>query len=174
MSMVSRRVFLSGLAAGVLGASRPSLASPLTNLWQGIDLQQPDGRLFQLRDIQRRVVVVKLWANWCPACLGELASLTAMAGVLDPMVEIVLVSHPEFWERDQRTARARGVPFRLATLAANTSPGVAAAALLDASGDYTVPRTIAFRADATQAWTHLGAMSWSGPDALARVRSWTA
>ena len=45
------------------------------------------------------------------------------------------------------------------------------AALLD-GGAYAVPRTVLLRADGRNtAWNHLGAVSWSSPAAIARLRN---
>jgi len=48
-------------------------------------------RTVDLKDLRGRVVVLNLWATWCPPCLEELPSLLAMQREL-PGVTVVAVS----------------------------------------------------------------------------------
>ena len=163
-----------GVAAAPDAARAQPGSDPVASLWQGMELQGQDGRTFSVRDLRAPVTMLHLWANWCPACVGEMASLAAAAGALDGKVDVVLVSHPEFWRADQAFAARRTLPFRLATPTAANGQAVLDAALLD-GGVYAVPRTVLLRPDGRETtWSHLGAVSWSSPAAVSRLRTLAA
>lgn len=170
MTRLGRRAALVsalGAAAGVL--ARPARAAPqdpVAALWGGIELQGVDGRTLQASGAR----LLHLWAHWCPACLGEMGSLAEAARTL--AVDVVLVSHPEFWPADQAFARRQGWPFRLAVPSAANTPAAVEAAMLEGSGEYTVPRSLLFEAgDRRLVWSHTGALAWSAPGTMARLRA---
>lgn len=175
----SRRSFLAGLSAA--SAFGPSVASARPSvqgeggLWRGMEFEDSKGRSFQLgmaggSSGGAPLTLIKLWAHWCPACLGEMAALSAMATALAGHVEVLLVSHPEYWAQDQATAARRRLPFRLAAPTAANGSGVVRAALTG-NGAYSVPRSLVFRTrDATVAWSQSGSMDWGSAGALATVR----
>ena len=170
---LARRNFLGALAGLGLAdtAHAQSATDPVAALWQGMELQGQDGRTFSARDLRAPVTLFHLWANWCPACLGEMGSLAAAAAATGGKVDVVLVSHPQFWQADQAFAARRSLPFRLATPTEANGQAVLDAALLD-GGVYAVPRTVLLRADGRDTtWSHLGAVSWSSPAAVARLRT---
>lgn len=174
---LARRSFLAAAAAAVAAVSAPAAARTRlpaeqgdNGLWRGIAFQDRDGRTFQLGSGQAPLTLVTMWAHWCPACLSEMPSLTALSTALGPQLDVLLVSHPEYWERDQAAAQHRRIPHRMATLSSYNAPGVLEAALLQ-NGAYTVPRSLVFRRDATVAWSHLGSMDWASADAIGRVKS---
>ena len=164
---------LLGALAGVAGAgaAQAQPRDPVAAMWQGIELEGQDGRTFQISNLRAPVTLVHLWANWCSACLGEMASLSAAAAALGGKAELVFVSHPQFWRADQSFAQRRGLPFRLATPSGANAPAVLEQALLD-NGAYVVPRTMVFGADGRDTLlNHLGAVSWSSPAQAARLRT---
>ena len=135
-----------------------------------MSFEDKDGRTFQLGQGSAPLTLVTMWAHWCPACLSEMPSLTALSTALGPQLDVLLVSHPEYWAQDQAAAQHRRLPHRMATLSSYNAPGVLEAALLQ-DGAYTVPRSLVFRRDATVAWSHLGSMDWASADAIGRVKS---
>ena len=170
---LARRGFLggmAGLAASSAARAQPS-ADPVAALWAGMEMQGQDGRTFSVRDLRAPVTLLHLWANWCPACVGEMGSLAAATAALGGKVDVLLVSHPQFWHADQAFAARRALPFRLATPTDANGQAVLDAALLD-GGAYAVPRTVLLRTDGRDTtWSHLGAVSWSSPAAVARLRT---
>lgn len=44
--------------------------------------ERPDGRPFRFSSLRGRVVVLDLWASWCPGCKEKLPALDAMAARL--------------------------------------------------------------------------------------------
>ena len=100
------------------------------------------------------VTLVAMWAHWCPTCLAEMPALVSMAAGIGPNVEVLLMSHPEYWAQDLAAAQKRRIPLRLVTPGPENTPGVVQAALLNGQGGYEVPRSLAFRnRDRSIAWT---------------------
>ncbi|WP_298283691.1 TlpA disulfide reductase family protein [Acidocella sp.] len=64
------------------------LAPPLP--LKGLKFFEPDGKPGSLDQYAGRVVVVNLWATWCPACKMELPSLNRLAARIKPFGGVVL------------------------------------------------------------------------------------
>lgn len=115
-----------------------------------------------MADVSQRLKLVKLWANWCSACLVEMSSLAAFSKAFGDEAEILLVSNPDDWQRDQLTARRRQLPFRLATLSPANSASAVRAALLDREGAYVVPRSFLFAGpESVLTAQHTGSCDWA-------------
>lgn len=53
-------------------------------------LSSPDGKHKYLHDFKGSIVVLNMWATWCPPCVKELPSLNALQHSLDPSYVTVL------------------------------------------------------------------------------------
>jgi thiol-disulfide isomerase/thioredoxin len=52
-----------------------------------------DGRALRLSELKGKVVLVNLWATWCPPCVAEMPALDALQGALgSPGFQVVAVS----------------------------------------------------------------------------------
>ena len=164
--MLSLRALVR-LSAAVLVAPAVAQAQPapgaLVRLWSGLELIDSQGQTFRLADIPQRLKVVKLWANWCSACLIEMPSLTAFTKAFgEHQAQILLVSNPDDWQRDQLAARRLKLPFRLATLSPTNVVSSSRAALLDRDGAYVVPRSFVFTGpENVLAAQHTGSCDWA-------------
>lgn len=174
---IARRSFLAGSSAlavmSIAGARAESPADePVGALWRGLDLLDVNGRTFQIGDVRAPLTLIKLWANWCPACWGEMPSLKALTAAVGPQdIEVLLISHPEYWVRDQQAALSRGVPFRLATPSPSNARAVMQAALTESNGAYAVPRSLLFKKTQDAAvWVHRGAQDWAAANIVAQMR----
>lgn len=172
-NLLARRRLLS-IAAGTLMAPMAAQARPepeqAGGLWRSIEFEDRDGRTFQLGAGAAPLTLVAMWAHWCPACLSEMPSLAAVAAALGPQLDVLLVSHPEYWERDKAVAQQHRVPHRMAVPSSRNARGVLDAALLQ-GGAYAVPRSLVVRRDASVAWRHEGSVDWASADAIGRLRA---
>lgn len=139
-------------------------------VWRGIEFEDQGGRGFQLGSGPAPLTLVAMWAHWCPACLSEMPSLAALAASMGSQVDVLLVSHPEYWERDKAVAQQHRIPHRMATPSRRNAPAVLAAALLQ-DGAYAVPRSLVVRRDGSVAWRHEGAVDWASAEAVGRMRA---
>ena len=175
---LDRRALLSALAISATIGTRPvfgrAVADPQAALWRGLEFRDKEGRAFQI-GTGAPLTLVTMWAHWCPACLVEMASLSALASTLGPAtLDIVLVSHPDYWAEDQLVAQRHHLNFRLATPGPGTDQAAVRAALT-VDGVFDVPRSLLFRGrDNGIAWTHLGSMDWDAADTVARLRGMAA
>ena len=120
-----------------LGRSVPSgpAAAADTTTGQGklapdFRLQDVSGNPVRLRDLRGQVVLINLWATWCPPCLAEMPDLAAVynahkseefliLGVDDQERRETVVDflahnplpYPILLDTDSRVARAYGVSF---------------------------------------------------------------
>ena len=120
----TRRNFLAGVGAAALLSTtviRPARAQSaadgsLASLWKDMELIDADGDSFSIADGRKPLTLIKLWANWCPVCIKEVAALDALVAAVGPQnLDVVLISHPSWFAGDQATAQSRGVRYKLAT-----------------------------------------------------------
>lgn len=174
---IARRTFAATATAWALGSIRPAAAAPgryqlETDVWTGSVLVDADGRSFVLRDLRQPITMLMLWAGWCSTCAAEMPQLTTLASTLGQSVEIVLISHPQYWAADQAMARRRGLRFRMATLAPSNPAPIVQQALLGSGGVFSVPKTFAFRArDSSIVLKHESWTDWSSAAALNQLKS---
>ncbi len=93
-------------------------------------LQDVSGKLVRLRDLRGQVVLINLWATWCPPCRAEMPDLAAVynahksegfviLGVNDQERQETVMDflalnplpYPILLDVDSRVARAYGVSF---------------------------------------------------------------
>jgi hypothetical protein len=105
-------------------------------------------------------------------CAAEMPQLTALISTLGQGVEVILISHPQYWAADQAMARRRRLPFRLATFAPSNPAPIVEQALLGPGGVYSVPKTLAFRGrDCSIVLKRESSTEWSSAAALNQVKS---
>jgi thiol-disulfide isomerase/thioredoxin len=116
-----------------------------------------DGSPLSSADLAGRVVVVELWATWCPPCIQTLPWLGGLAKRLGSRVGVVAVV-VESPEEEART-RAQALPPEVSVVAGTE-------ALQDALGGVTaVPTLLVFGRDGRTA----GAFYGAPPDREAKV-----
>ena len=174
ISCLSRRSFAVGVAASASTRVKSVVALPYqseTDVWTGSVLLDQDGRSFGLSDLERPLTILKLWAGWCPACASELPQLATVAPKLGRNVEVVLVSHPQYWTADLVTAQHRQLPFRLATFAPSNPRPLVEHALLQQGGAYAVPKSLVFRKrDRLIVLKREGATEWASVTVLRQIQ----
>jgi len=129
-----RRVGLSPFAAMALVASAVGVrAAPVS-----VDAPAPalvmtalDGRVLDLKQLRGHVIVLNLWASWCPPCRAEMPMLEsfyrkhAADGVL-----VIAASDDELRDRRDVVRAKRGLSFPVALLADARENGFGAPAAL--------------------------------------------
>jgi thiol-disulfide isomerase/thioredoxin len=152
----TRRNFLAGLGVTALLAATParqakaeSLAdASLADRWSQFRLIDSQNTSFTIGNVRKPLTLIGFWASWCPVCVGEYGQIAALQeSVGAENMDVIMMSHPNWWEDDLRMAKSRGMTFRMAT--ADPSNGAEAInETMTDNGDYFVPRTLVFRRDA--------------------------
>lgn len=120
-------------------------------------LQGLDGRMVSLSDYRGKVVLLNIWATWCPPCVAEIPSLDKLYKMFrDEDFELLAVSVDEGGKRDvENFMKNKNMSFPV---------------LLDPSGGIqrlyrtsAVPESFIIRKDGTVDNKIVGAIDWASP-----------
>lgn len=123
------------------------------------------GKSVRLSDFRGRVILLNLWATWCPPCVEEMPALDRLnASMRSGRFEVVTLAldSPVKVEAFLRQIRAT-------TLPAYTDNEGRALSTLDVK---TVPTTLLIDAQGREVGRLSGAAAWDGPAALAFIRTY--
>jgi len=149
----TRRTFMAGIGASALLAASPALAqstadSSLADRWSQFRLIDSEDNSFTLNSMRKPMTLIGFWASWCSVCVGEYSQIAALQEAIGPEnLDVIMMSHPNWWEDDLKVAKSRGIKFRMATADPSNDPAVINDTLTN-QGDYFVPRTLVFRREA--------------------------
>ncbi len=145
------------LACVIFLSSAPGAAQAASLLAQGPlflpDLALPDlaGRAVRLKQLQGRVLVVNLFANWCPACHREAPGFVRIHRQIGSAVRFVGIAIDDRESAEDFISRAH---INYAVLLAGRHPGKVLAALGDKGG--MLPYTVIVAPNGRIVWRHLG------------------
>jgi len=94
---------------GGAGAMGPSALAGAPS--QSFDVARIDGRTDSLARHRGRVVLMNLWATWCPPCEAEMPALQRFAREYAGRVDVLGVDQGESVAKASAYARAHGVTF---------------------------------------------------------------
>ena len=99
---------LLGLLLAANGCNRGSEPALVNNLAPDFTVQDSE-RTVALRDFRGKVIVLNFWATWCPPCIEEMPSLSAMQARLRERVNVVAISVDEDAEAYHRFLRENNI-----------------------------------------------------------------
>ena len=175
----SRRRFLAGIgAAALLATSDVTVAhaapSPDIADWGGLNLLDSNDKAFKIHELENQLTLIVVWANWCSRCMRELttiANLTKTVGGRN--LELILVSHPDDWEINQKVIAQRDLVVRCARPSPTNDADTLRRAFVSDDGVFYVPHSILFsRQHQMVVWNHVGALDYTSEAALTPVRKW--
>ncbi len=152
------RAFAKGEMAALQTPKDPRPA-PVTTIYD------PDGQPVRLGDFRGEVVVLNLWATWCPPCVAEMPTLAALAKHYEGQpVRVLAVSI----DRPTEIDKARAFIGQHAPLAFYSDPNMKLAFDLipPAPG---MPTTVIYGTDGIERARLSGGADWGGEDAKAVV-----
>ncbi|MEX1073787.1 MAG: TlpA disulfide reductase family protein [Burkholderiales bacterium] len=119
------------------------------------------GKPKTLADFRGKIVLLNVWATWCPPCREEMPSLDRLQKALGgPRFEVVALSiDAEGAPAVQRFYKEIGI----ASLAIYVDPAMRAAGQLGTLG---VPTTLLIDAQGRELGRHAGPAQWDDPEAL--------
>ena len=174
-----RRAAITALAGWPL-ASRAMAANSAVEARQaaallGAEFVDAAGDLHRLSELARPLLLVDLWAAWCPGCVEELPTIARLTRQLAPeMIDVVLISHEMNWQDDTAFARKNQLPFRSWRLSPRSAALTDAAFRME-SDRFGLPQSLVFAGQArTLVQAELGSLDWCAPPQLRRVRAWLA
>ncbi|GGG38215.1 hypothetical protein GCM10011378_13140 [Hymenobacter glacieicola] len=162
-----RTPVLGGMQRGLLATGwwRPALpttpAPPPAQLTAGayphnVPLLTLDGKLFNLHDLQGKVVLVNLWASWCPPCVAEMPGLQKLYNQVDKRkVAFVMISFDQNPEKARRLLARKGYTFPAYLPAAPLPP---------VFESESIPTTIIVGPDGQIAARHEGMADYDTPE----------
>jgi cytochrome c biogenesis protein CcmG, thiol:disulfide interchange protein DsbE len=175
--MTSRQQWLVvlGIVAGVLGVVAVGAYAMRDELFPvEVGTRAPDFRARELGgtravrsmdDYRGKVVVLNVWATWCPPCIVEMPSFERLRReVTDTNLRIVAVSVDEFVGGDSVLAFARGLGVTFEVLHDSSRA-------IDRSYQITgYPETFVIARDGTIRKKWIGPADWASPANVALVR----
>ncbi|GAB3231584.1 hypothetical protein GCM10027346_18160 [Hymenobacter seoulensis] len=115
-----------------------------------------DGKVVNLRDLQGKVVLVNLWASWCPPCVAEMPGLQKLYNQVDKRkVAFVMLSMDQNAAKARRLVERRGYTFPVYF---PTGP------LPPAFDSQAIPTTIILGPDGQIAARHEGMADYDTPE----------
>ncbi|QJX48650.1 TlpA family protein disulfide reductase [Hymenobacter taeanensis] len=176
-------LYLSGWHTELLGRAQQGLLS--TGLWQPklpepaiaplstypsadyslllLPLNNP-GPAVPFSALRGKVIVLNIWASWCPPCIAEMPSLARLAGRTNPdSVAFVLLSLDQNPEKARRFLARRGI-----TVPAY-SPGLPLPAAYQTGG---IPATFLISPAGQIIGSHEGMAEYDTPEMLGLLHRW--
>jgi thiol-disulfide isomerase/thioredoxin len=166
----TRRTVLGMVAASV---SRPASASQAEVL-TAAEFTDEQSTVHHLNELTRPLLLVNLWAAWCPGCLTEMPTMQAMASRLGTdTIDVVLLSHAMNWNADLNYAHRAGLPFRHWRLSSRVPESVAATAFRVQGDRFALPQALVFAGKRRElVASYLGSRDWAAPEQLRLARGW--
>lgn len=128
-----------------------------------LSLQDEDGRTLTLADFRGRVVLLNLWATWCPPCRKEMPSLdrlNAKRGGQEFEVIALSIDH------DTKLVKPFYREIGVKTLRGYFDPNARASAAL---GAFAVPATLLLDQHGREIGRALGPAEWDSPQVEALI-----
>lgn len=128
----------------------------------GFTFADAAGTPLSLSDFKGRVVLVNLWATWCPPCIAEMPDLAALQQRLGgENFQVVAVSLDRGGiAQAQRWLERNGIKA-LTPYAADVSQ----------FGNAVLPTSLLLDRNGTVAWHGAGLRDWTGPEATAAIQA---
>ncbi len=128
-----------------------------------ISFQDATGQTVTLADFQGRVILLNLWATWCPPCREEMPSLDRLNAKLgSPSFEVVALSI----DRDPDLLKPFYQDFGIRTLKHYVDPTTKVSDTLRAPG---VPTTLLIDREGREIGRAMGPAAWDGPQVEALI-----
>ncbi len=118
MRGASWRIVVMTGTVSLVGGCAPALAAvEVGQPAPALVVQEMDGRTFDLAALRGKVVVVNLWASWCPPCRAEMPVLdTFYRRYHDRGVEVIGLSADDPHDRREMEKAAQTVGYPAAML----------------------------------------------------------
>ena len=148
-------------AAAKFGFAVPETAQPVAAL----QFAGGDGELIRLEDFHGKVVLLNVWATWCPPCRKEMPSLDRLQAALGgPAFEVLALSIDH---TGIETVKAFYRDIGLKHLRIYVDPSSQAMTALNVLG---IPTTLLLDPEGRELARFTGAKEWDSPEILALLK----
>ncbi|MCR6629648.1 MAG: TlpA family protein disulfide reductase [Magnetospirillum sp.] len=128
----------------------------------GFTFADAEGKPLRLADFKGRVVLVNLWATWCPPCIAEMPALDALQGKLGgKRFQVVAVSLDRGGAAQAKRWFERNEIRNLAIYAADPNQ----------FGNAVLPTSLLLDAGGKVAWHGAGIRAWDGAEAAGVIQA---
>lgn len=128
----------------------------------GFTFAGTDGKPLTLADFRNRVILVNLWATWCPPCIAEMPDLEALQKRLGgESFQVVAVSLDRGGLDQARRWLQRNEITALTPYAADVTQ----------FGNAVLPTSLLLDRQGRVAWHGAGLRDWTGADANAAIQA---
>ncbi len=142
-------------------ALQPSSPAPAPDL----KFSSAAGKPLSLADFLGAGLLVNIWATWCPPCVAEFASLSAIAPALAKSKILVLPISVDM--EGLKVVRAFYASHNITDLPILLDPDASAPDLLNAAG---IPMTVVINPAGKIVASYNGGANWNTPDTVALIR----
>lgn len=154
---------MTGEIAALVAAQRPVDVAKLA-------FTAPDGTAKTLDDWRGRVVLLNLWATWCPPCRAEMPSLDRLQAALGSDAFEVLTVNVDTGKPEKRRSFLKEAG--IASLADHADPSMQIFKALQGVGlARGMPVTLVVDRDGCELATINGPAEWDDPEAQALIRA---
>lgn len=130
-----------------------------------VELAMPSGQKVPLSSLRGKIVLISVWASWCPPCREEMPSLARLAKLLDAdaisVIALSIDKQPADALRFLRAHNASSLPLYV-------DPDARIAETLGAVG---VPVSILIDAEGREIGRLRGTADWSSEEAVLLIRA---
>jgi thiol-disulfide isomerase/thioredoxin len=169
-----RRTALGLLAAWQVGMFSHAASASQADVLTAAEFIDESNTVHHLGELARPLLLVNLWASWCPGCLAEMPTLRALVSRLGPeAIDVVLLSHPMNWNSDRVYARKTGLPFLHWRLSSRVPEALVAGAFRVQGDRFGLPQSLVFAGRRRQLMaSYLGSRDWTSPEQLRLAHGW--
>lgn len=166
LEVAAALVFMSSFGVGEQDAeSLPEVPALPGGMLLG-DLQggftDLDGQAMTFADLQGKVVILNLWATWCPPCRAEMPSLENLRRIFADEEQVAVICVSEEAAEDVRAHPfTASVSMPLYVFATDTPAELNSSAL---------PTTYIFDRQGRMVFSHTGMAQWDAPHVVTFVR----
>lgn len=136
----------SGPAKNAAAPANPATMAPVPAVLLNTEFQTLDGKQVRLSDYAGKVVILDLWATWCPPCRKEIPHLIELGNQYKERgVEVIGVTMEDpqaDLKKVQDFAREFGINYKI-----GWAPREMALGVLEMSGRDTIPQTLIITRD---------------------------
>jgi len=130
------------------------------------NLTAPDGSVSHFSDFKGKLLLISMWASWCPNCISEFASFKRLQQMFGKdNVEIILVGIPDDWAKEQQFARSHQLDFPIYVFGPSTQAEIDAV-FSRTNGSLSLPQTVIWDEQRWVKVTQTGAVDWTSSEVL--------